>query len=84
MSFSRIDAIEIEGSKTYHFSLVPLRGRGIPEATCIVVDRRRPLRRCSAGVQDFPQTIIALRHIFDIEIEVKGSAPEKNGRPARS
>ena len=25
--------------------------------------RRRPRRRCSAGVQDFPQVIIALRHL---------------------
>ena len=30
--------VEIERSKTYHFSLVIVRDRGIPEATCIVVD----------------------------------------------
>jgi hypothetical protein len=30
--------VEIERSKTYHFSLVLLRDHGIAEATCIVLD----------------------------------------------
>jgi hypothetical protein len=30
--------IYVEPSKTYHFSLVLIRDRGIVEATCIVVD----------------------------------------------
>ena len=41
--------VEIERSKTYHFSLVIVRDRGIPEATCIVVDILAPSGDYYAG-----------------------------------
>ena len=42
ISFSGID-VEIEPSKTYRFSLMLLLDRGIPEATCIVVNVLAPV-----------------------------------------
>jgi hypothetical protein len=55
--------VEIEPSKTYHFSLVPFRDRGIAEATCIVVDSL-----CwRAG---FPADNYCIA-TFDIKIEVR-------------
>jgi hypothetical protein len=56
--------VEIERSKTYRFCLVLLRDRGIPEATCIVVDVLDPsVFFVCVCVLDFPQIMIALQQL---------------------
>jgi hypothetical protein len=71
----------IERSKTYHFSLVLLRDRGIAEATPVSSSTSSKTLQCWRAGFSADNYCIAT---FDIEIEPRLCDRKKIGQPARS